>query len=218
MKEIIRIEHLEHETSSGILIQIPELVLYEQQHYFIYSEMYSGLSEFLKLISGVINPDQGDVILMGSRLLSCTETRYTEIRKNISYAYQHGVMLSNLTIMENLLLPLNLHFPHLAKDEKIDFIQRTTEKASVSQLLSRRPVELRYIERKLLGIIRSLIIEPSCLVLDEPFQNLDIEYSEILHTLLDDYVRKGKQLIIGSFQEDSMKYTHQYIDMRKYLV
>lgn len=215
MKEIIRIQNLEYETFSGMQIQIPELLFYENQHYFIYS-MCKGLSEFLKLISGVIHPDQGEVLLMDSNLMTCTEARYTELRKNISYAYQHGVMLSNLTIMENLLMPLNLHFPHLSKDDKIDFIQRFTEKAGLSLLLSRRPVELQFTEKKLFGIIRSLIIEPACLILDEPFQHLEQEDKDLVQLLLDDYVRKGKQLIIGSRSSDVMKYAHQRIDMKKY--
>ena len=122
MKTTIEISNVKHFISSTSYLKIDRLVIDTMQNILIKTKVNSGLSAFLKLLSGVVSPDEGEILIFGENLNYCSEAKYIEIKKTISYSYQHGVMVSNLTILENLLLTLNFHFKELTYSERVNYI------------------------------------------------------------------------------------------------
>jgi len=217
MNQSIEIRNVKHRLSTDSWLEIPELIINPGHNILVRAEAESGLSTFLKLISGVIPPESGAIRIFGEDLNYCNESIYQLIKKKISYVYQHGVMISNLTIQENMLLTLNFHVNELSSSEKTNYINDFVKPFEISHLLLKRPVELTFMQRKLFGIIRSCLINPELLVLDEPFQNFDSEYTAKVESILEKHVTQGNRLIIGTTLKQSFHFVDRLIVFTDYL-
>lgn len=217
MKPIITLKDIYHDIGHNKSIQIDKLDFYDKENVFIQANPESGLTSFLKIISGVLAPDQGEVRIMNEDLSYCHEKIYKQIKKQVTFAFQHGVMLSNLTIYENLMLTLNFHMNNLKGIEKTRMVYKASLQFGLQDLLQKRPVELSFMQRKFIGILRSFIIEPNMVVIDEPFQNFNQEYKDRVHSLIELHLGSGGNIIYGSTQNDEISITHKEIILTDYI-
>lgn len=144
--------------------------------YGIIAPAEEHISTFLKLISGIVEPKSGKIILDGKDLNVGTLYDLRPLRKKISFVFERGSLLANLNVRENLLLPYDYHYPEVEPSVKLEKIAEYFEYFQLSDtLLNLRPAFLREETMKLLGIIRALLTEPECLFLDMPFTDLEIK-------------------------------------------
>ena len=73
----------------------------------------SGKSTLLKTAAGLIPPDSGRVFFEGKDMSLLSEGGMRELRKRSGFVFQDGALWENKTLMENLALPLQVHFPEL---------------------------------------------------------------------------------------------------------
>lgn len=136
----------------------------------------SGKETLLKLLSGIIEQDSGKYFINNFEI-------NPDIRKNISYVFQYGGLISNLTVKENLLLPLNFHQPEVSLKDKLKIIHQTLKDFYIYQTLDMRPAELTIEEYKLINYIRAVITSPELLLLHEPLSLCDIP---VLNRIIED--------------------------------
>jgi glycine betaine/proline transport system ATP-binding protein len=132
----------------------------------------SGKSTLVRLMSGLIEPTAGELLLDGQNLLQMSERELIEIRRHkMGMVFQHFALLPHLTVLENVAFPLTIQGQSKAQAEA-----RAQEVVDLVGLKGREqfyPRELSGGQQQRVGIARSLAVEPEIWFLDEPFSALD---------------------------------------------
>jgi|TARA_B110000438_G_scaffold164402_1_gene157325 putative ABC transport system ATP-binding protein len=155
----------------------------------------SGKSTLLNLLSGIDEPDSGTIEINGLDLRSLSENQRTLFRRNqIGFVFQSFNLLPALTVLENLLLPLEL----IGKtgNEANERARFLLEMVELSKRADSFPDRLSGGEQQRVAIARAVVHEPSLLLADEPTGNLDEDTSHRLMERLEDLLTSGKTTLV----------------------
>ena len=132
----------------------------------------SGKSTLLNLISGIDRPDSGRVTIAGVELTALTEVERTRFRRrHIGFVFQFFNLLPTLTVLENLLLPLELKG---TKGEAPEQRARSLlERVDLAARADTFPDRLSGGEQQRVALVRALVHDPELVLADEPTGNLD---------------------------------------------
>lgn len=148
----------------------------------------SGKSTLLNLISGIDLPTEGEVLIGGQNLTTMTEQKRTLFRRNnIGFVFQFYNLIPTLTVIENLLLPLELK-KNIEAGSKKHALQ-ILEQVSLADRANSYPDRLSGGEQQRIAICRALIHKPLLLLADEPTGNLDVETGAEVLNLLNHLIR-----------------------------
>ena len=132
----------------------------------------SGKSTLLNLISGIDLPDEGSVHVANIDLTSLTEVARTRFRRrHIGFVFQFFNLLPTLTVMENLLLPLELAGP--VGPEERERAEGLLARVGLADRADAFPDRLSGGEQQRIALARALAHAPGLLLADEPTGNLD---------------------------------------------
>ncbi len=124
-----------------------------------------GKSTLTRLIAGLMKPDHGEVWLHGERV--------TSPRKTVGMAFQNPVLLEWRTIIENVILPLEIVAPRMPKPDREARAMELLEMVGLKGFERKRPSELSGGMRQRASLCRSIVHKPDVLIMDEPFGALD---------------------------------------------
>jgi len=164
---------------------------------------YNGI--LLKVFGGFQVPVKGKVFIEEKDIYSKTEDEITDLRRKISFVFQEGAFLSNLSIIENLLLPVQFYTKDFVKSKVMDEIMEYCAYFNLSDVLEKRPEFISYTSRKLLSLIRAMITHPEMIIIDKPLFNLDIRNQIKVINLLKEIKKDGKTLVMASNSFDIIK-------------
>jgi phospholipid/cholesterol/gamma-HCH transport system ATP-binding protein len=132
---------------------------------------HNGKSTALALVMGGARPSSGEVRTLGLRPRQLPNDQLDELRSRIGYVPQQGGLLSNLSLVDNVSLPLRYH-RNAGEDQVRAALDRVQRLLGVRELptvpTSLAPLRLR----RVAAIARALILEPRLLVLDDPARGL----------------------------------------------
>ncbi|GJQ63214.1 MAG: ABC transporter ATP-binding protein [Melioribacteraceae bacterium] len=157
----------------------------------------SGKFLLLKVIGGILQPDKGEVEVNGNEVYNYLASENTTSVPS-AFIFQNGAMISNLNIGENLMLPLDFHFPQMPLTEKKKKIEYYMKLFGLKNILNVRPSNLEPDILKLAGIIRAFIVEPGLIIMHEPFEKLDDDQINIFEKLVEEEYKKGTSFILSS--------------------
>ena len=174
----------------------------------------SGKSTFLNLISGIDQPDEGEITINGINLTSLSEHKRTLFRRhNIGFVFQSFNLIPTLTVAENLLLPLEL-IKSISKHDQ-QKVSNLLEQLGLANRIDTYPDRLSGGEQQRVAIARALIHDPALILADEPTGNLDLETGQQVLQLLDDLVRKaGKTMIMATHSKEVIGAANRIISIR----
>src|SRR5690554_6808664 len=141
-----------------------------------------GKSTILNILVGLEKPEQGEVFVFGKDITKFNKKELRNYRQDIGFVFQDYNLLNNLTVLNNVALPLKLRGVkksiRLSKaEEALKYVNLIAEKNSY-------PSELSGGMRQRVAIARSLIHKPKILLLDEVTSSLDFETAMIIVSLL----------------------------------
>ena len=147
----------------------------------------SGKSTLLNLISGIDVPSSGGVLIGSTNLIALSEKERTLFRrKNIGLVFQFFNLLPTLTVLENLLLPLDLN-------------------GKTGKAAKELPGPAFGGEQQQVAIARALVHYPPLVLADEPTGNLDSDTGSHIMHLLEDLVRQsGKTIIVVTHRAEAV--------------
>lgn len=130
----------------------------------------SGKSTLLSLMTGLDSPDEGRIIICGTSLGDLDEKAMTQFRaEKMGIVFQQFHLVSTLTSLENVMLPLEI-----ARDEKAkEKAEQVLASVNLSHRLDHYPQALSGGECQRVAIARAFVMEPEILFADEPSGNLD---------------------------------------------
>jgi putative ABC transport system ATP-binding protein len=143
----------------------------------------SGKSTLLNLISGIDTPDSGQVWIAGQALTSLSEHERTLFRRrSIGFVFQFFNLVPTLSVLENILLPLELngHSDRQAQQTAHALL----EQVGLASRASSYPDRLSGGEQQRIALARALAHDPPLLLADEPTGNLDPETSARVFDML----------------------------------
>jgi NitT/TauT family transport system ATP-binding protein len=124
-----------------------------------------GKSTLTRLVAGLMKPDTGEVWLHGERV--------TSPRKTVGMAFQNPVMLEWRTILENVILPLEIVAPRMAQRDRVDRAMHLLDMVGLNGFEGKRPSQLSGGMRQRASLCRAIVHKPDVLIMDEPFGALD---------------------------------------------
>ena len=150
-----------------------------------------GKSVLLKLIMGIIKPDQGEVRINGKNIAEArSETERNKIRSCLGVLFQSAALFDSLTVFQNVAFPLEAK--GVERNEVVERVVDMLRSLSLTKYASRYPEELSMGMRKRVGMARALITEPSVFLFDEPNTGLDPLVGQEVYDLINECRRAWK--------------------------
>ncbi len=132
----------------------------------------SGKSVLLKHIVRLLEPDEGEIWVMGMRVNDLSSDKLDAMRLHTGYLFQGGALFDSMTVYENLDFLLERH-SGMKRSERKDRIEETLEWVKLGHTGPSLPAELSGGQRKRIGLARSIILQPDIMLYDEPTTGLD---------------------------------------------
>jgi putative ABC transport system ATP-binding protein len=162
----------------------------------------SGKSTFLNVIGGLDDLTSGEVILEGERIDNMDEDELVRLRRGkISYVFQQYHLLTSLTALENVLLPLT--FCDLAG--KRSKAKELLEGVGLGKRIHHKPTELSGGEQQRVAIARALVNDPLLTLADEPTGNMDQKNGQQILDLFDLLNKQGQTIIMVTHNPEAAR-------------
>jgi putative ABC transport system ATP-binding protein len=154
-----------------------------------------GKTTLAKIASLIVRPDGGNVVFMGREVSRVGDHARSQLRlKYIGYVDQECTLLEELSVWENVELPLRLLGVKRGERERI--VYEALEALGLKGLEQRRPRELSGGQRQRVAIARALVKKPKLLVADEPLAHLDDETAKFVMSYIRELAREVKMGVL----------------------
>jgi phospholipid/cholesterol/gamma-HCH transport system ATP-binding protein len=130
-----------------------------------------GKSTAIKLVLGLLKPDQGQIFVNGEDITHYTEAEMMRVRKNFGMVFQEGALFDSLSVYENV--AYRLHEQGVPEDEVEQEVRRMLQFVNLEDAIDKMPAELSGGMRRRVGIARALVGGPTIVMFDEPTAGLD---------------------------------------------
>ena len=146
-----------------------------------------GKSTLLNLLAGMLTPESGTLLLNGTPLTS-------DSRRHIGYMLQQDYLLEWRCIWKNVLLGLEIR--HELTEESRTYAKQLLEKYGLEKFSQSKPSQLSGGMRQRAALVRTLVLKPELLLLDEPFSALDYQTRLSVSNDIGSIIRKEKKTAI----------------------
>ncbi len=155
----------------------------------------SGKTTLLSMISGILRPSEGHVLVEGQDVWGLDDNRLAELRLHkIGFVFQDYHLFPRLTTLENVAIPLILQ--HRPWNDAMDKARDQLEVVGLTSRAPLRPTKLSGGEQQRVAIARALITTPDILIFDEPTASLDGETGRRIITFVKTQVLTDKRCIL----------------------
>ncbi|MFF5563621.1 ABC transporter ATP-binding protein [Streptomyces sp. NPDC012623] len=169
----------------------------------------SGKSTFLHCAAGLVQPTSGSVLVGGTDLAELDEVRLTKLRRDrIGFIFQSFNLLPALTVMQNILLPLQLAGKRPDKSQ----IRMVVDRVGLSERLGHLPGQLSGGQQQRVAIARALVTRPAVVFADEPTGALDTRTAAAVLGLLRESVTSiGQTLVMVTHDPVAASYADRVV-------
>ncbi len=130
-----------------------------------------GKSTIIRLILGLLKPDEGQILIDGEDITDYNEPQMMEVRKKIGMVFQEGALFDSLSVYDNV--AYRLHEQGVEEAEVEAQVRRMLQFVDLEDAIEKMPNELSGGMRRRVGIARALVGDPQIVLFDEPTAGLD---------------------------------------------
>ena len=160
----------------------------------------AGKSTLLQILASLDTPSSGLIKYDDNAIESIKNSNLSSIRlNNFGFVYQFHHLLEDLTVTENISIPIEVSNKPVKKDEIIKII----DEVGLLHRINHHPWKLSGGEKQRVAIARALINKPDFIFLDEPTGNLDEDNAEIIQNLLIDISRKHNIALVTATHDSN---------------
>ena len=187
-----------YETGAGDVTVLKDITLQVQPGEFIsvVGPSGSGKSTLLNMITGIDRPTSGEVLVGDETVHALSENQLARWRgRNVGVIFQFFQLLPTLTILENVMLPMDFCKVYRRRERK-EHALHLLEQVGIAEHAHKLPSALSGGEQQRAAIARALANDPSLVVADEPTGNLDTTTANEVFVLFENLVAQGKTLMV----------------------
>jgi putative ABC transport system ATP-binding protein len=171
-----------------------------------------GKTTLVSLVSGLLATDSGSIQVLGTHLEKLDADERAAFRlKNIGVVFQDTQLIPEFTVLENVLLPLELG--GVAKLESIKLAQAALTQVGLVTQMDRFPDEISGGQAQRVGIARAIVGGRKVLLADEPTGSLDQENSKLVFSVLLDLAKSGLAVLISTHDPLIESYASRILPM-----
>lgn len=149
-----------------------DLCIEEGETMVVLGRSGSGKSVILKHLIGLLKPDAGEVRVEGEPITDLPERALTEVRRKVGMLFQSGALFDSMTVEQNLAFPL-IEQGMRDKTQIADRVGEALDMVDLAGEQRKMPSELSGGMRKRVGLARTIVGRPRCILYDEPTTGLD---------------------------------------------
>lgn len=185
MTIVAEIEHLKKSFGSNVVLKDISFKINKGENLAIFGKSGSGKSVLIKCLVGLIEPDEGKVVLLDKDISELNTEELNSLRKKIGFLFQSAALYDSMTVRENIAFPLR-DLKSKPKEEIEALVIEALKNVGLEDAIDKMPSELSGGMRKRIGLARTLILKPEIILYDEPTTGLDpITSREISQLILD---------------------------------
>jgi ABC-type lipoprotein export system ATPase subunit len=193
-----------YETAAGPVMVLKgiNLQIDEGEFVAVIGKSGSGKSTLLNMLTGIDRPTSGEVLIGDTAVHTLSEGQMAVWRgRNIGIVFQFFQLLPTLTVVENLMLPMD--FCNLYTNrEREERAMALLEQVELAEHAGKLPTALSGGEQQRVAIARALANDPPIIVADEPTGNLDSQTSASIFRLFERLVEQGKTILMVTHDAD----------------
>ncbi|MBX3186960.1 MAG: ATP-binding cassette domain-containing protein [Labilithrix sp.] len=174
----------------GVSLHVPKGCLYG-----LIGPGAAGKSVLLKMITGLMKPDEGRVLLDGQDVTQATELELQKMRLKIGMLFQNNALFDHLTVADNIAFPLR-RLTNLTESEIMTRVAERLSCVALSGFDGRMPAGLSGGQKKRVGVARATIAQASIVLYDEPAAGLDPVTSQKIFELLREEQRAAGATVV----------------------
>lgn len=183
---VISIRHLKKSFGDNEVLRDINLELHAKENLVILGRSGQGKSVTIKCLIGLLEPDAGEIRVLGQDLLALKFRELKALRIRIGFLFQGGSLYDSMTVRDNLEFPLIRVRNIRQRKELNDRVQQVLEEIGLPDIADKMPSGLSGGMRKRVALARALILHPRIMLYDEPTTGLDtITSREISELIMD---------------------------------
>ncbi len=173
----------------------------------------SGKSTLLTILGGLNRPTQGDVVVDDISIYKLPLEKLADFRREyLGFVFQSFQLISYLTVMENVMLPLSI--TDRADQEQIGMAEAILARVGLNGKSKRLPDQLSGGEQERVAIARALVNSPPILLADEPTGNLDSKTGKEIMELFQDLNEEGQTIVMVTHNSETMAFSTRTIFLK----
>jgi putative ABC transport system ATP-binding protein len=171
-----------------------------------------GKSTLLNIIGLLDDVDKGSYLFNNTEVAGFNERKRAELRKhNIGFVFQSFNLIDELTVFENVELPLI--YTGVGSSERKKIVDEVLDKIQIAHRRNHFPQQLSGGQQQRVAVARAVVNNPKLILADEPTGNLDSRNGNEVMQLLTDLNEKGTTIIMVTHSEHDARFTHRVINM-----
>ena len=172
-KTVISIKNLCKKFGDQVVLDNFDLELYEEENLVLMGKSGSGKSVMIKCLVGLMEPDSGEIEVLGKRILEMHQQEKDELRAEIGFLFQGSALYDSMTVQENLEFPLRRHKKKFDGHNTDALVHEALENVGLAHTKDLMPAELSGGMQRRIALARALILKPRIILYDEPTTGLD---------------------------------------------
>jgi putative ABC transport system ATP-binding protein len=171
-----------------------------------------GKSTLLNILGLLDDADSGSFLFNGTEIIDFNERKRAELRKhNIGFVFQSFNLIDELTVYENVELPLI--YTKVGAGERKKRVEEVLQKMQIMHRRNHYPQQLSGGQQQRVAVARAVVNNPKLILADEPTGNLDSSNGNEVMELLTNLNEQGTTIVMVTHSEHDARYSHRIIRM-----
>ena len=203
---ILKITDLRKSFGDNHVLNGFNMKLFEGENLVIMGKSGSGKSVMIKCLVGLMEPDSGDIEIMGRNISSLQKKELDNLRTEIGFLFQGSALYDSMTVRENLEFPLRKNKEKFSNKDNL--VIEALESVGLTNAIDLMPEELSGGMKRRVALARAIILNPKIIIYDEPTTGLDpITAKEIIELMRAIQKRHGTSSLIITHDVDCARVT-----------
>jgi putative ABC transport system ATP-binding protein len=171
-----------------------------------------GKSTLLNILGMLDSPDSGSFRFLGEDIANRSERALASIRKaNIGFIFQSFNLIDELTVAENVELPLL--YQKISAAERAERVNKVLERVNIAHRATHRPQQLSGGQQQRVAVARAVVTNPKLILADEPTGNLDSTNGEEVLSLLGQLNADGTTIVMVTHDQSHADHAGRVVHM-----
>ncbi len=207
LKKVYRTEEVETTALNNVNLEIKE-----GEYVAVMGPSGCGKSTLLNVLGMIDKPSDGEYQFLGEEVGRYSERQRANLRKNnIGFVFQSFNLIDELTVYENVELPL-LYLGYSSSERK----KRVTEVLEQMEIIARKnhfPQQLSGGQQQRVAVARAIVARPKLILADEPTGNLDSAHGEEVMRIIGELHETGTTVVMVTHSPAYAEYSHRIIHL-----